>query len=213
MSWGSTWAFLFNYNKFISSYSSQVTPFSYSVSKTSPPVIVCTTTATSICHLQRLFQPTINSSTNIFSSNDYHHICININTCTVIPSIINALQPTIHTNSIHHIDIGQQTAWTLDLLLHQYMTQPSSSSLSTAANAPWFKSSSTFSSKFFDSWKYSSSTQCPSSLLWTHWSANNEGPLTDRWRMYDHEYWTVCFKVGTLYRKYELQNWKLAIIR
>ena len=139
MSWGSTWAFLFNYNKFISSYSSQVTPFSYSVSTTSPPVIVCTTTATSICHLQRLFQPTINSSTNIFSSNNYHHICININTCTVIPSTINALQPTIHTNSIHHIDIGQQTAWTLDLLLHLNTTQPSSSSLSTAANAPWYR--------------------------------------------------------------------------
>ena len=88
MSWGSTWAFLFNYNKFISSYSSQVTPFSYSESTTSPPVI-CTTTATSICHLQRLFQPTINSSTNIFSSNNYHHIGININTCTVIPSTVN----------------------------------------------------------------------------------------------------------------------------
>ena len=49
-------------------------------------------------------------------------------------------------------------------------------------NVPWYKSSSTFSSKFFDSWKYSSSTQCPSSLLWTHWLANNEGPFTDRWR-------------------------------
>ena len=89
--------------------------------------------------------------------------------CTSIPSTVNATY-----NSIHHIDIGQQTAWTLDLLLHLNTTQPSSSSLSTAANAPWYKSSSTFSSKFSDSWKYyyfkkySSSTQCPSSLLWTH---------------------------------------------
>ena len=33
-------------------------------------------------------------------------------------------------NIIHHIDIGQQT---LELLLHQYMTQLSASSLSTAA--------------------------------------------------------------------------------
>ena len=90
--------------------------------------------------------------------------------CTIIiPSTVNATY-----NSIHHIDIGQQTAWTLDLLLHLNTTQPSSSSLSTAANAPWYKSSSTLSSKFSDSWKYyyfkkySSSTQCPSSLLWSH---------------------------------------------
>ena len=38
-------------------------------------------------------------------------------------------QPSTY-NIIHHIDIGQQT---LELLLHQYMTQLSASSLSTAA--------------------------------------------------------------------------------
>ena len=181
MSWGSTWAFLFNYNKFISSYSSQVTPFSYSVSTTSPPVIVCTTTATSICHLQRLFQPTINSSTNIFSSNNYHHIGININTCTVIPSTVNLqyYPPYWHWTT----DTGTVASPiydTVKCLLSIHSCQ--------MLNVPWYKSSSTFSSKFSDSWKYyyfkkySSSTQCPSSLLWTHWLANNEGPFTDRWR-------------------------------
>ena len=78
-------------------------------------------------------------------------------------------QPSMHCN-LQYIPIVS-TILTLDNRQRGHWT-----------NAPWFKSSSTFSSKFFDSWKYSSYTQCPSSLLWTHWLPNNEGPFTDRWR-------------------------------
>ena len=54
-------------------------------------------------------------------------------------------------------------------------------------------------------------------LVPLHWSSSKEGPFTDRCRMYEHEHWTVCFEVETLYRikyktQYELQNWKLAMI-